>query len=250
VSSAPISVCDCITQLSPRFLRSLHGDGADTPGRPHSAEARDTLEVTTDAPAATWTGVMRPVTPLGTLLARALDEVDFGVMLVAEDGEVLHLNHRARHALHEHHGLQVVGRRLCTSDRRSVAHLQHALFDATRRGLRRLVTLGQGDDRQLAALVPVEAGVAALLLGRTRVCEDLSLQCFARTHELTPAETRVLAALGRGSTPADIAHEQGVKISTVRTQITAIRQKTGTSTIGALVRLVASLPPMVGVLRN
>ena len=144
----------------------------------------------------------------------------------------------------------MLGKRLCTSDPRSVAHLQHALHDATRRGLRRLVALGQGDDRQLAALVPVETGVAALLLGRTRVCEDLSLQCFARTHELTAAETRVLAALGRGATPADIAREQGVKISTVRTQITAIRQKTGTSTIGALVRLVAGLPPMVSALRD
>jgi DNA-binding CsgD family transcriptional regulator len=49
--------------------------------------------------------------------------------------------------------------------------------------------------------------------------------------------------------PAEIAHEQGVKISTVRTQISAIRQKTGTSTITALVRLVAGLPPMVGALR-
>ena len=208
------------------------------------------LDMTTSTPAASWGATAPVATPLGTLLARALDEVDFGIMLVAEDGEVLHLNHRARHALFEHHGLQVVGNRLCTSDPQSVAHLQHALFDATRRGLRRLVTLGHGDDRQLAALVPVQVGVAALLLGRTRVCEDLSLQCFARTHELTPAETRVLAALGRGATPADIAREQGVKISTVRTQISAIRQKTNTSTIGALVRLVAGLPPMVSALRN
>ena len=92
-------------------------------------------------------------------------------------------------------------------------------------------------------------GVAALLLGRSSVCEDLSLQCFARNHELTAAETRVLAALGRGVTPAEIAREQGVKISTVRTQISAIRQKTGTGTITALVRLVAGLPPMVGALR-
>ncbi|MDZ7592237.1 MAG: helix-turn-helix transcriptional regulator [Rubrivivax sp.] len=208
------------------------------------------LQTTADAPAATWTGVTRAGRSLASLLGRALDELDVGVMLVAEDGEVLHLNQHARHALYERHGLQVLGNRLCTSDPRSVAHLQHALFDATRRGLRRLVTLSQGDDRQIAALVPVEIGVAALLLGRTQVCEDLSLQCFARSQELTAAETRVLAALSRGATPAVIAREQGVKISTVRTQICAIRQKTGTSTIGALVRLVASLPPMVSALRT
>ena len=50
-----------------------------------------------------------------------------------------------------------------------------------------------------------------------------------------------LVMLGRGATPADIAHEQGVKISTVRTQITAIRQKTGTSTIQRFFRLNTAL---------
>ena len=201
------------------------------------------------APAPPWAGAAPEAWSPGTLLARALDEVDFGIVLLADDGEVLHLNHRARHALRAGQGLQLTDNRLHTSDPRSMAHLQHALHDAAQRGLRRLLALGQGDDRQMAALVPVQPGVAALLLGRSSVCEDLSLQCFARNHELTAAETRVLSALGRGVAPAEIAHEQGVKISTVRTQISAIRQKTGTSTITALVRLVAGLPPMVGALR-
>ena len=187
--------------------------------------------------------------PLSALLARALDEVDFGIVLVAEDAEVLHLNHRARRTLQGEHSLHVLANRLRTDDPRSSARLHEALHDATRRDLRRLLAVGHGDGQQLAALVPVQAGVAALLLGRTDVCEDLSLQCFARNHDLTAAETRVLAALGRGVTPAEIALEQGVKISTVRTQISAIRQKTGASTITALVRLVAGLPPMVSALR-
>ena len=207
------------------------------------------LDTTTTAAAQPWAGNAGEARPLSTLLAKALDEVDFGIVLVAEDGEVLHLNHRARHALYAEQGLQVLGNRLHTSDPRSLARLQHALHDAARRGLRRLLALGHGDNRQLAALVPVQTGVAALLMGRTSVCEDLSIQCFARTHELTSAETRVLAALGRGVAPAEIAREQGVKISTVRTQISAIRQKTGVGTITALVRLVAGLPPMVGALR-
>lgn len=207
------------------------------------------MMTSTTAPAPSLPYAAPEATVLGTLLARTLDEVDFGIVLVAEDGEVLHMNHRARHALYADQGLQVLGNRLRTSDARSLARLSEALRDATRRGLRRLLALGHGDAKQLAALVPVQAGVAALLLGRTSVCEDLSMQCFARTHALTAAETRVLAALGRGVTPAEIAREQGVKISTVRTQISAIRQKTGTSTITALVRLVAGLPPMVSALR-
>lgn len=187
--------------------------------------------------------------PLSTLLARALDEVDFGIALVAESGEVLHLNHRARHALDGSRGMQMAGNRLQTCDRGAHDRLKRALDDTARRGLRRLLSLGDGDDRHLAALVPVQGGVAALLFGRATVCENLSVECFARSHALTSAETRVLAALSRGVTPAEIAHDRGVKISTVRTQISRIREKTGASTITALVRLVAGLPPMVGALR-
>lgn len=49
--------------------------------------------------------------------------------------------------------------------------------------------------------------------------------------------------------PTKAAAELGVAISTVRTQIHSIRMKTGASSIGALVRQVAALPPPVRVLR-
>lgn len=184
-----------------------------------------------------------------TLLARALDEVDFGITLVRSDGEVLHQNHRARRALQGDGPLRVLRNRLAAPDGTAQSRLEHALHDAALRGLRRLLTIGIGGSRIVGAFVPVQHGIAALLLGRSDVCEDLSLQCFARQHELTAAETRVLAALGRGVLPSRIAQEQGVKLSTVRTQIAAVRQKTGTPSIGALVRMAASLPPMVSALR-
>jgi len=191
-----------------------------------------------------------PASPLGHLLARALDELDYGIALLGADGELLHLNHRARELLGAALALHWTGTRLAARDPQDAAALQEALHAAARRGLRRLLTLGRGDARQVAALVPVEAGVAALLLGKSRVCEDLSIQCFARNHALTAAETRVLAALGSGARPTQIAREQGVKLSTVRTQIGAIRDKTGADSIATLVRQVAALPPMVGALRG
>ena len=127
--------------------------------------------------------------------------------------------------------------------------LHDALQAVAGRGLRKLLSFGEGAGRQLAALVPVDTGVAALMLGKDRVCEELSIQAFARTFSLTAAETRVLVALGGGARPTEIARDQGVKLSTVRTQIGAIREKTGAEGITALVRLVAALPPMVGALR-
>lgn len=183
---------------------------------------------------------------IGSLLAHALDEVDYGIVLVGADERVLHLNRRARQLLQADGSLRLDAGRLTACHARDEACLQTALRNATQRGLRAMLALGDGEHRQLAALVPVQDGVAALLLGRTRVCEELSLQCFARTHALTPAETRVLAALGRGEAPAQIARDLGVALCTVRTQIGAIRDKTGAASITALMRLIGSLPPVMG----
>lgn len=188
--------------------------------------------------------------PLNRLLALALDEVDYGIVLVRVDGRVLHLNHQARRRLEAGFALKLLGPQLVATDPHQAIAFGDALRAAGERGMRRLVGVGRGDVPQHVAVVPVEPGVAAVLLGKTSVCEDLALQHFARTHDLTPAETRVLAALGAGLAPADIAHEQRVKLSTVRTQIGAIREKTGAASITALVRLVAALPPMVSALRH
>ncbi len=189
-------------------------------------------------------------TLMGRLLARALDEVDYGILLLDADSAVLHLNHRARRWLGDGQLLQLQGQQLRACDPCEAALLCDAVQSAARHGLRRFLPLGRGALRQVAALVPIEPGVAAMVLGKSGVCEDLSLQCFARSHALTPAETRVLAALGKGTKPNGIALEQGVKLSTVRTQIGAIRDKTGADSITELLRFVAALPPMVGALRN
>lgn len=192
-----------------------------------------------------------PLPRMDRLLAGVLDEVDYGVVLLTENAEVLHLNHRARQLLGDGHALQLLGHQLRPREGRHLAPLHDALRAAACKGLRRLLNLTQDDGPPtLASLVPVADGVAALLLGKTRHHEDLALQCFARQFALTNAETRVLAALGMGVAPADIAQEQGVKLSTVRTQIGSIRAKIGVSSITDLVRRVASLPPMVGALRH
>jgi DNA-binding CsgD family transcriptional regulator len=86
-------------------------------------------------------------------------------------------------------------------------------------------------------------------MGKRQVCGELSVQWFARSQGLTQAETRVLEALSEGMQPSDIAERHGVGISTIRSQIGSIRAKTHSDSIGALVRQVAVLPPLVGALR-
>jgi DNA-binding CsgD family transcriptional regulator len=88
------------------------------------------------------------------------------------------------------------------------------------------------------------------VLGKRQVCEKLSVQGFARSLAMTPAETRVLELLCAGVRPTEIAQRQGVAVSTVRTQIGSLRAKTGAGSIRELVRQVAVLPPLVGALRD
>jgi DNA-binding CsgD family transcriptional regulator len=186
-------------------------------------------------------------------LAMMLEEVGHGMLLLDDGTRVLHANHLACSDLDPSHPLRLVDGRLRARTGRDEVAL-HAALDAARRGLRRLLTLGDGDDRASVAVVPLVAaeGPALVLvsLGKRRLSHRLTMECFARSHGLTSAETRVLEQLCAGTEPLRIAVLNGVEISTVRTQITAIRQKTGAGDITSLVMRVAQLPPMVSALRS
>lgn len=187
--------------------------------------------------------------------AATLDEIDYGTLLLDADGIVQHVNHAARAELDADHPLQLFGRQLRARRATDAAPLQAALTGAAQRGLRKLLTLGESGRQTCVSVVPLPAispdGRAAtlVLLGRRQVCGELAVQGFARAHGLTAGETRVLAALCAGTGPSEIADRHGVMLSTVRTQIGSIRQKTGTDSIRDLVRQVAVLPPLMGALK-
>ena len=189
-------------------------------------------------------------------LAASLDEIDYGMLVLSDETQVMHLNHAARAELDDAHPLQLLGHGLRARRPQDVVPLAEALNAAAYRGLRKLLTLGTGAQRVSLSVVPLagpadaNGPVTLVMLGKRQVCEVLSVQGFAACHALTAAETRVLAALCRGTPPTEIACQLGVAISTVRTQIGNIRVKTGAASIRALVRQVAVLPPLMGVLRG
>lgn len=183
-----------------------------------------------------------------------LDEVDYPLVVSDGEGHVVFRNHAAHSLL----GPMVdtlafdgaFGTPVVASDQ---VRLRAALRDAVVLDRRSMLPLGPASNQRCVAVVPIEcAGNRwALLMGeRDQVCEELSLQSFARAHGVTLAESRVLAALARGESPSSIARAQGVAISTVRTQIQALRMKVGNDTIRALLGRVARLPPLVSVLRR
>jgi DNA-binding CsgD family transcriptional regulator len=185
--------------------------------------------------------------------AMALDEVDYGVILLDARWNVLHTNFRARSELDASHPLSIESGRLHAKDTRDQETLWSALHAAHHRGLRRLMWVGQSAGRVSVAIVPLattHSSMATMVtLGKRRLCETLSVQSFAQSHGLTVAEGRVLAGLCEGVTPNDLARRHGVALSTVRTQISCIRGKTGSMSIDDLVRVVAKLPPLLSVLR-
>jgi DNA-binding CsgD family transcriptional regulator len=188
-------------------------------------------------------------------LAAALDELDYGIVLLFDDMRVVHVNEAALAELDDCHPLELIGGELRARLARDVAPLHEAVTAAGNRGIRKLLTLGKDGQRGSVSVVPLEAansGPRAVLvvLGKREVCESLSVQGFARSYGLTGAETRVLMALCDGTPPTKTAQLLGVAVSTIRSQIGSLRQKTGAESIRALVRQVAVLPPVKGALRR
>jgi len=197
----------------------------------------------------------RRATAINGWLSAMLDEVDYPMLLVSPSAQVLHANKVARSELCASHPLQVMGTELHSSHAVDLQLLQQAIESASQRGWRRLVWLGARSEAQVCvAVVPLIGAdrrqATLLVVGKSRVCEELSVHWFARSHALTSAETEVLKGLCSGLRPQEVAARQGVALSTIRTQVSSIRAKTRTSSVPALVRKVALLPPLVNALQG
>lgn len=196
--------------------------------------------------------------PLNPLLRQVLDVMAHALVLVDDDALVLHANAAARAQCRPGAPVVLDGRRLCLAggpERR----LQAAIRTARGGQWSMLTVHGQngpnGQKSQSASIAVVPVGgmrqggehddVAALLvLGSCGGPSALALQFFCQTFELTNAEKAVLESLCKGLAPTQIAAAGSVAVCTVRTHITAIRQKAQASSIGHLMHLVSSLPPL------
>ena len=205
-----------------------------------------------------YTGAERrsAAAPQQQRMAQLLDTLEYGILLLDQTLSVSHLNQAALRQLDDVHPLQLRGGQLQARHAGDVQPLREALLGAARRGLRRLLQLGDAQHQVALAVLPLPAiGVdqqpgVALLLGKRQVCEELTVDWFSRSHGLTLAETAVIKGLCADLTPQQIAQRQGVGLATIRTQIGSLRLKTGAGSIRALMQQVALLPPLVGLLRG
>jgi DNA-binding CsgD family transcriptional regulator len=189
-------------------------------------------------------------------IREVLDEIDYGVVLVSRGLGVKYCNHVARAELQTGHPLSIHEGCLRSLDAVARQRLEAAVHDAADRMLRCLLTLDSADGPVSLSVVPIGRpapqgpATVLLLLGRRDLCARLSTERFASEHGLTAAEAAVLTALVDGLDPRRIAALHGVSLSTIRTQIQSLRDKTGAGCIRDLVMTVATLPPLLNRLRN
>lgn len=188
------------------------------------------------------------------LLLRVLDEIDYGVLVIDAQGRLRHANHLARHEMASSRLIMNHGNSLLGTTTEFTLQIQQALEQALR-GQRRLVSLRNVSRELSLAFIPLshpletDSPSVLVLLSRQGASENLAVRLFARAQNLSPSEESVLMGLCRGLSIPDIAAEHGVVQSTVRSQIKALREKTGCPSIRLMMQRVSSLPPVVPALR-
>jgi DNA-binding CsgD family transcriptional regulator len=204
---------------------------------------------------ATFSAMPPPEALHAGMLARVLDEIDHGLLLVDLTGRILHANHPALRELSASRTLRNVDGMLNAAQPGWQNPIRQALKDAER-GCRSIVELEHASEPLSLAFIPLgprEAGAPVdtvlIMCSRSAGCETITMQMFARAKQLTRAEQNVLAQLCAGHGAEEIACLQGICLSTVRTHIKNVRQKTGSGSIREVVHRVTRMPQVVSALR-
>ena len=189
---------------------------------------------------------------MAEVLLRILDEIDYGLLLLAANGDVLHANHLAGCALDGRHPLHLDGKRIQAKRAIDQEIFSDAIRAAQQRGVHGLIHLGPGIARVCIAVVPLisaadaghEGRLTLLKLGRSQIAHGQAISSFSRTHQLSAREQEVLLAISQGHRTADIAQRLGLNPATIRSHVHSIKGKTGCSSIVDLLRELAALPSM------
>lgn len=180
-------------------------------------------------------------------LEALMERMPVGLLFLDTEGRLLHANARAL-ALTMRPAL----RHLLRGPRDAANAALGALFEQALRGVSGcvelpggmlLVALAIGELASLGLHHPAP-GVACLLMERQHDAAS-AVALAAQAWRLSPAESALLLALLQGQTPQDFADARGVRMRTVRTQLSTLLLKTRTARQQELVALVAQLTPLV-----
>jgi len=184
-------------------------------------------------------------------LESLMEQMPMGLLFFDTAGRLLHANARARllSARPESVALRTLLRSLVLASTADAA--LRALFQQSLQGRSGCVELPGTEGGLLLVTLPLSdlaalglshraPGVAWVVLERS-LCSEAAVALARQAYRLSPSEADLLLALMRGQTPQDFADARGSRISTVRTQMSALLAKTRTQRQQDLVALVARL---------
>ena len=191
----------------------------------------------------------------------ALDRLALGIVILDEDMRITYANEGADGILAEPDGTVGLRQgRLVARDpadqrklRQLVEGAQHCARDPLANHQASMILHGHDGSHALSACVmpaapsptqPHSINQVMVALRRLETTADIAA-CARQLFDLTDAEAKFASALASGSSLAEAALAQGVRISTARTHLARIFQKTETRQQSQLVSLLRSavLPP-------
>ncbi|MEZ5560133.1 MAG: hypothetical protein R3E86_16505 [Pseudomonadales bacterium] len=192
---------------------------------------------------------------VATLSLRALDQLDFGVLVLSDQGMVLALNRFARCLLEDSLGLGLQGSRLVAGSRAAQWRLDRLLArhpEAAAGGL----SLGPPEVALPMTLTAVGAGTldpdagTLLFISCPRRAFDDRLTLLVERFSLTPVELDLARGLLQGSDLRAAGAAAGLSYETARWYLKQLFSKTGTHRQSELIRLLLTvkselpLPPL------
>ncbi|MDO8465155.1 MAG: helix-turn-helix transcriptional regulator [Gallionella sp.] len=185
------------------------------------------------------------------MMQAAVETISPPLLLLDKQGTVVFSNDKAKEFLAMNDMLRVEGGRLIVNSG------QQARLDALLKDFRTKETLfgitrpSEKHNIWLIRIpVPPEENTPpdarrpaiALMIHDSASFEKIDLNGFAKVHNLTPAETRIMNLLLEHASLPPIAQELNVSLHTVRSQLRTVREKTGARRQAELVRMLMSWP--------
>jgi DNA-binding CsgD family transcriptional regulator len=210
-------------------------------------------------------GFVGEVTPSADLIASALDVLACGVIIVDTSGRVLHRNLAADEVLMRNDSV-AIERGIIVASYAPDAHLLRDAMVKGTMGKRSMIALGPLSQTTVAVVPLVQTRHTgetssnsgsktdmplgdkpqfALVFSRAGMADALLLSFFARAHNLTATEERVLALMCACLTAPEMAEQLNVGCATIRTHVRSICTKTHCHGIREVVERVAVLPPLM-----
>ncbi len=189
-----------------------------------------------------------------SIASQALDQLASGMIIADDNRRVVETNRVAERILLRDDGLMIRGMRLkalrAADDAKLGSFLAPVAADTqVGASIRRMLT-GRAGSRAAYALtisrIPKDLAPYARPLAMILLADPDAVvaepQDLVELFGLSPAESRLAAALMRGKKVRDVSTDFGVQVTTLRTQLSSILKKLKAKTQADLIRICSNIP--------